>query len=93
MAAIFRALGNEHRLEIFRLLSKKARRAGGGKGRELCVCHIAEAFPISDSTLSHHLDRLRRVGLLRSERRGQWIYYRVDEKAWDECKRAIEELG
>ncbi len=32
---------------------------------------------MSQPTVSHHLKKLREAGLLTSERRGTWVYYRV----------------
>ena len=64
------ALGSESRLEIVRLLL----RALPG---ELSVTEIGAATGIPGSTLSHHLDRLRREGLVTSRREGKFIYYRA----------------
>ncbi|PFG34459.1 metalloregulator ArsR/SmtB family transcription factor [Sanguibacter antarcticus] len=44
---------------------------------EACVCDIAAITDISQPTVSHHLKVLRDVGVLTSERRGTWVYYRV----------------
>lgn len=44
---------------------------------ESCVCDLAELADVSQPTVSHHLKVLRTVGLLDSERRGTWVWYRV----------------
>ena len=67
------ALGQAARLQIFRWLV----RAGPSGG---CVDKIKDQVPMPGSTLSHHLDTLRRSGLLTSRREGRFIYYAVD---WD----------
>jgi ArsR family transcriptional regulator, arsenate/arsenite/antimonite-responsive transcriptional repressor len=41
------------------------------------VCDLTEAFDLTGPTISHHLRVLRETGLVTSERRGTWIYYRV----------------
>lgn len=69
MAAMFKALGDPVRLRLF---SKIASHPDG----EACVCDIADVG-VSQPTVSHHLKKLREAGLLVSERRGTWIYYRV----------------
>lgn len=69
IAAMFKALGDPVRL---RLLSRVASHAGG----EACVCDIADVG-VSQPTVSHHLKKLKEVGLLTSQRRGTWVYYRV----------------
>jgi ArsR family transcriptional regulator len=40
------------------------------------VCDIQDVG-VSQPTVSHHLRKLREAGLLESERRGTWVYYRV----------------
>ncbi|NUS14725.1 MAG: winged helix-turn-helix transcriptional regulator [Streptomyces sp.] len=68
-AAMFKALGDPVRLRLF---SKIASHPGG----EACVCDIQDVG-VSQPTVSHHLKKLREAGLLTSERRGTWVYYRV----------------
>ncbi|MFH8345489.1 ArsR/SmtB family transcription factor [Streptomyces sp. NPDC018045] len=70
MAAMFKALSDPVRLRLF---SKVASHPGG----EACVCDIQDVG-VSQPTVSHHLKKLREAGLLRSERRGTWVYYRIE---------------
>ncbi len=44
---------------------------------EACVCDLAELADVSQPTLSHHLKVLKDAGMLTSERRGTWVYYRI----------------
>jgi ArsR family transcriptional regulator, arsenate/arsenite/antimonite-responsive transcriptional repressor len=74
LAPLFRALGDPVRL---RLLSLIACHEGG----EACVCELTGAFELSAPTISHHLKVLREAGLITSERRGTWIYYRAQPAA------------
>ncbi len=46
---------------------------------ELCVCEMADAFEVSQSTLSTHLQVLRHAGLVGIEKRRTWIIYRLAE--------------
>ena len=41
------------------------------------MCELVPLFDISQSTLSHHLKKLRDAGIVDSERRGLWAYYYV----------------
>ncbi|MGB8943778.1 MAG: metalloregulator ArsR/SmtB family transcription factor [Streptomyces sp.] len=70
LAPVFKALGDPVRL---RLLSMIASREGG----EICVCDLTPAFDLSQPTISHHLKLLKQAGLIASERRGTWVYYRL----------------
>lgn len=74
LARAFKALGDPVRL---RLLSLIAAHAGG----EACVCELTGVFELSGPTISHHLKVLREAGLIAGERRGTWIYYRVQPEA------------
>ncbi len=74
LAVMFKALSDPVRL---RLLSAIAARAGG----EACVCDVSEGLEVSQPTVSHHLKVLRQAGLLTSERRASWVYYRVIPEA------------
>jgi ArsR family transcriptional regulator len=76
LAKVFKALGDPVRL---RLLSMIASRAGG----EVCVCELTPAFALSQPTISHHLKLLRQAGLIDSERRGTWVYYRLVPETTD----------
>jgi len=68
-AALFQALADQHRLAILAALAQ----AGG----EICVCDFTDALPLNQPTVSHHLRILRESGLVTSERRGTWVYYRL----------------
>ncbi|MFD3995101.1 ArsR/SmtB family transcription factor [Streptomyces sp. NPDC058548] len=70
LAKTFKALSDPVRL---RLLSLIASHEGG----EACVCDLTGPFDVSQPTISHHLKVLREAGLVDSERRGTWVYYRV----------------
>ena len=74
IAAAFAALGQPSRLSIVRLLL-----SAYPKG--LPVGEIQKELDIAGATLSHHLDKLRQVGIVVSERDRQWIWYSVREQA------------
>ncbi|NEA88844.1 helix-turn-helix transcriptional regulator [Streptomyces sp. SID8111] len=69
MAAMFKALSDPVRLRLFANIASHP-------GGEACVCDIADVG-VSQPTVSHHLKKLREAGLLTSERRGTWVYYRI----------------
>ncbi len=72
LARMFKALGDPIRLRL-RLLSRITSTPDG----EICVCDITGGdFDVSGPTISHHLKVLREAGLINSERRGTWVYYR-----------------
>ncbi|MCT2087433.1 metalloregulator ArsR/SmtB family transcription factor [Microbacterium enclense] len=70
IATTLKALSDPLRL---RMLSAIATDARG----ESCVCDLAELAEVSQPTVSHHLKVLRDTGVLTSERRGTWVWYRI----------------
>jgi ArsR family transcriptional regulator, arsenate/arsenite/antimonite-responsive transcriptional repressor len=70
MAALFKAVADPVRL---RLLSLIACHPGG----ESCVCDLTGEFDVTAPSISYHLKIMREAGLISSERRGTWVYYRV----------------
>lgn len=70
LAPVFKALGDPVRLRLVSLI-------GARDGGEVCVCDLTSAFELSQPTISHHLKVLREAGLIDSERRGTWVYYRL----------------
>ena len=71
LAVLFKAVADPVRL---RLLSLIACHEGG----ESCVCDLTGAFDMTAPSVSYHLRILREAGLISAERRGTWVYYRVE---------------
>ncbi|MPZ23640.1 MAG: metalloregulator ArsR/SmtB family transcription factor [Dehalococcoidia bacterium] len=67
--AVLKALADETRLAIVRMLAAHL--------EPLCVCHIVDAFDLSQPTISHHLKLLRDAGLVSAEKRGLWAFYEL----------------
>ena len=68
MNSLFKALNDPTRREILQLLKDSGMTAG----------EIAGHFTISKPSISHHLDVLKRAGLVRSRREGQYQYYEIN---------------
>jgi DNA-binding transcriptional ArsR family regulator len=74
IAARLAALGNETRLEIYRLLVR-----AGECG--MPVTGVQTELGIPGSTLSHHLHKLIQVGLVRQQRQGTTLICHADYSA------------
>jgi ArsR family transcriptional regulator len=70
-AAVARALGSQHRLEILEHLAQ------GERGVEA----LAERVGLSIANASQHLQQLRRAGLVTSRRDGKFVLYRLADEA------------
>jgi ArsR family transcriptional regulator, arsenate/arsenite/antimonite-responsive transcriptional repressor len=85
-AGLFKALGDETRLEVLALLA-------AASTRELCVCEIERHFELSQPTVSHHLRILRDANLVTAERRGTWVYYALRRDTLAQLGRFAALLG
>ncbi len=80
----FKALGDPTRLKILELLKTRGKSCCDLVEREergLCACDIEGAVGLSQAAVSHHMDLLRRAGLVVAEKRGRWMFYRRNEAA------------
>ncbi len=68
MSKVFKALSDETRREILKLLSKKDMSAG----------EISDHFNMSKPSISKHLEILRESELISFERKGQFIIYSIN---------------
>lgn len=80
MALVYRALGDEQRLRILRLL----------RGGELYVQEIVERTGLHQSVVSRHLSFMRAVGLVNARRQNNMKYYSLNSDAGDELRRAVD---
>ncbi|MFN3395677.1 MAG: ArsR/SmtB family transcription factor [Thermodesulfovibrionales bacterium] len=69
MLIIFKALSDETRLRILKLLEHG----------ELCVCDIVAALNMMQPKVSFHLGVLKEAGLIKDRKQGKWIHYRIDD--------------
>ena len=63
------ALADPARLAIVRQLASD---------ETVCACDFTACNDLSQPTVSHHLRVLREAGIVHGERRGTWIWYRLD---------------
>src|SRR5215470_4108050 len=70
-AAVAKAVGNEHRLELVELVAQGER----------SVEALAERTGLSIANASQHLQHLRRAGLVTARREGKFVYYRLADDA------------
>lgn len=67
---LFAVLSDETRLRCLHLLHKE---------REMCVCEFSQVLDSIQPKISRHLSVLRKAGIIIDERRGQWVYYRLND--------------
>ncbi|WP_113958173.1 autorepressor SdpR family transcription factor [Roseimicrobium gellanilyticum] len=79
MTALFQALNDDTRRAILDLLREGDLSAGA----------IAEHFKLGKPTVSHHLDLLKRAGLVTSEKQGQFVIYSLSTSVLEDALRWI----
>lgn len=70
LADVFKVLGDRTRIKLLSLLAHK---------EELCVCDIAEALGMSQSSISHQLRVLRGARLVKFRKVGKEAFYSLDD--------------
>ena len=86
MAGVFKALSDENRIKILKLL----------RGSERCACVLLDGLRITQPTLSHHMRILCDSGIVVGRREGKWTYYSISPEGAAlavECLRELTEAG
>lgn len=84
LAEVFKALSDPTRV---RLLDHIARSTDG----TACACHLPDQLGISQPTLSHHMQRLVKAGLVDREQRGRWAHYTVRPDSLEPIRQLLDD--
>lgn len=82
LAGVYRALGDPTRVQILHILAAAT--------DPVCVCDFTAAFDLGQPTISHHLAKLRDVGLVTSTKRGLWSFYQLNPEMSDRARQAVQ---
>lgn len=66
---VFKALSDPNRLRIIKMLQIKP----------LCVCEITDILGLAASTVSNHLNILKKAGFIEDFKDGKWINYNLSK--------------
>ena len=66
---LLKLLADKTRLTMLKLIEQEA----------CCVCEFVEIFQVSQPSVSQHLRKLKDLGLVEEERKGQWIFYSINK--------------
>ena len=75
LAALLKAVADPTRLQLLAMIEKSDL-------QQSCVCDLTEPLQISQPTVSHHLKILTEAGLVTREKRGTWVWYRLNQERW-----------
>ena len=79
MNEVFKALNDPTRREMLKMLRQQDMTAG----------EIAEKFAMTAPSISHHLDKLKRAGLVTSIKQGQFVLYSINTSIVDDLLQYI----
>ena len=82
MAAVFKALGDENRIRILKLLHSS----------EKCACKLLDELNIGQSTLSHHMKILCDAGIVTGRKEGKWMHYSICCQGVCQLRSVLREL-
>ena len=82
IAEIFKALCDENRIKILRLL----------QSGEKCACILLEDLHITQPTLSHHMKILCDSEIVAGRKEGKWTYYSVSREGAAKALKCLQEL-
>jgi rhodanese-related sulfurtransferase/DNA-binding transcriptional ArsR family regulator len=82
-AAVAKAIGHEHRLELLELVAQGER----------TVERLAECSGLSIANVSQHLQHLRRAGLVVPRRQAKFVYYRLADPGVLEMLAALRKVA
>lgn len=82
-AELFKVLAVDTRMKIIELLKTQG---------PLGAMEMSKQLGVTPAAVSQHLRLLRQSGLVRSERKGYWIPYSIDEEALEKCGRQLAKV-
>jgi ArsR family transcriptional regulator len=85
LATVFKALADPNRVRIVNTLANA--------DQPVCVCDFVPVLGLSQPTVSFHLAKLFRAGLVKREQRGTWAYYSLDRTALERISDVLDPEG
>ncbi|WP_207717327.1 ArsR/SmtB family transcription factor [Anaerosporobacter faecicola] len=82
IAKIFKALCDERRVEILKLLVSG----------EKCACSLLDELNICQPTLSHHMKILCESGMVTARKEGKWTHYRISSEGCKQANHILQSL-
>ena len=81
-AELFKILSVEKRIEIIELL----------KNKPMCVNALADILGVTQSAISQHLRVLKATDFVMDERKGNWIYYSLNQDTLEKCRQRLNRI-
>jgi ArsR family transcriptional regulator len=82
LSSLLKAVADPTRLQLLSLITSST-------NSEACVCNLTQPLNLSQPTVSHHLKILTEAGLIEREKRGTWVWYRINQHRWQELAKLL----
>ena len=80
---VFKALSDDNRLEILRIIGKE----------EICACDLLENFNITQATFSYHMKVLTDAKLVKCYKKGVWCIYSINKDTMNSIAKEFKNLA
>jgi len=80
LAHVLAALADPIRLQLFSIVAAQG---------EVCSCDLEAPLERSQPTISHHTKLLAEAGLIVGEKRGRWVWWRIEPTRLADVRRAL----
>jgi ArsR family transcriptional regulator, arsenate/arsenite/antimonite-responsive transcriptional repressor len=91
-ALVFKALSDPARLKILAFLASHEDGKCCGTDEGICACDLEGVTELSQPTVSHHMKLLVSANLVLAEKRGKWMFYRIDPEGFLFVRSLVEKL-
>lgn len=81
-AELFKLLSVDKRIEIIESLKKGP----------MAVNDLVKVLGVTQSAVSQHLRILKAAKLVIDERKGYWVYYKLNEKVLEKCRQRLNRI-
>jgi ArsR family transcriptional regulator len=83
LATLLKAIADPTRLQLISYINSS-------NNAEACVCNLTDPLALTQPTVSHHLKVLTDAGLIEREKRGTWVWYKVNQNRWQQLSKLFE---
>jgi ArsR family transcriptional regulator len=83
LAVLLKAIADPTRIQLISHIN-------ASNHAEACVCDLTAPLALTQPTVSHHLKVLADAGLVKSEKRGTWVWYSMNRERWQQLASLFE---
>jgi ArsR family transcriptional regulator, arsenate/arsenite/antimonite-responsive transcriptional repressor len=86
---LLKAIADPVRWQALQFLRSPAPSACSQDDQGVCACDFEGVLGLSQPTVSHHMRQLVEAGLVRSEKRGRWVFYEIVPEGFEVLRGAL----